>query len=216
MQRLPIAVFLAFILAGCGRSGPAAKPGRADVGGAWVSEREYRNGYFGMRVEIPGDWSLQKGADETFNQRAVDFIAGDENNLRGAMKSAIEQTRTIFWAYRHPLGTPGKSNPNVAVLIENVTRLPGIKSAADYLQAMEQTLKLSNKTFNFAPETKAVDVGGVAFAMREAEMPVGTLTVRQRYYARFNNGYVLLMGVTVMAEGDEAEVAKVTATVRAL
>ena len=215
MRRIFILAALALLSAGCGRSDPGAAQRNADLPGVWTSERGYRNDFFGLGVAIPSGWELKKGTEEEANERAVDFLAGDERNLRSAFKSAIAHTQTIFRAYRYSLGTPGKSNPNVTVLIENVTRLPGIKSADDYLRAMEDTLRLTNKAFNFLGGPRPVSVGGVQFAMREAELPIGTITVHQRYYAKFRDGYVLLMGVATMAEEDEAEVQKVTASIKA-
>jgi galactokinase/mevalonate kinase-like predicted kinase len=214
MKQILLLLFIVFTLAGCGRSDSSRKESRVDVVGVWSSPREYRNDYFGFRVAIPDGWELKKGTSQEINQRAVDFLAGDEKNLRSVMKSAIERTQTLFWAYRYPIGTPGKSNPNVSMLIENVTQLPGVKSSDDYLLAIEQTFRTSNKTVKFLAESRTVDLGGVQFMMRESEMPMGSLTIHQKFYATMKDRLVLLIGVTTMADGDTDEVAKIMQSIK--
>lgn len=209
MKKAIISLFV-LVLSGCGPKG-----GSVNTAGAWVSQREYQNAYFGFRVAVPEEWELKKGTSDDINQRAVDFMAGDEKNLRSAMKSAIDKTQTLFWSYRYPVGTPGKSNPNVSMLIESVARFPGIKSSEDYLLAIEQTLKLSNKTFTMSP-SRTVDLGGLHLAMRESEMPIGTLVVHQKFYATLKDRLILLIGVTTMADGDETEVAKIVQSIKAI
>ena len=53
------------------------------------------------------------------------------------------------------------------MMVENIGDFPGIKSAKDYLFVMEDTLKMTNKKFSFAPDVTKVDLGGVEFWMRE-------------------------------------------------
>jgi hypothetical protein len=216
MRRILTLLLIAVALTGCERKEPESKSVGIELQGHWASEREYQNEYFGVRVTVPESWQLDKGTIAETNKRAVDFLAGDEKNLRSVMKSAIEQTLTIFTTHRYPVGTPGKSNPSVVMLIENVTRLPGITSPDDYLRAIEETLKLSNKTFTFSPEAKTEDLGGVQFRMRKAKMPIGTMVVHQSFYAKLKGGFVLLLGVNTMAEGDDEEVARIIGSFKAL
>jgi hypothetical protein len=214
MKQILLLLLVAFTMSGCSRNGSDSKKGSADVAGVWVSPREYQNPYFGIRVAVPDEWELKKGTTQEINDQAVDFLAGDEKNLRSVMKSAVEKTQTIFWAYRYPVGTPGKSNPNVSMLIESVARLPGIKSPEDYLSVLEQTLKMSNKTFNFLPAANVIDMGGMRLAMRESDLPMGELVIHQRFYATMKDRQILLIGVTTIADDDEGEVAHVLQSIK--
>ena len=209
-------IVLAFsaLLVGCAKSKQESTNVIQNVRGDWITERNYENEHFGIAIKIPDEWELNKGKSEFIEEGAADFLAGDDKNLKAVMKTAIEKTFTVFWAYRYPLGTPGKPNPNVSMIIENLNMFPGISSAEDYLMAMEDTLKLSNKNISFGGAPVIVEMGGVEFWMRETSIPMGGLNIRQKIHARMIDGYVLLIGVTTISEEDEETVSAVTGSIQ--
>ena len=209
-----IAIILASLFTGCSEDEKKEETSvETNIRGEWTSDRKYSNDFFEIVAEIPVEWHLDKGSNEYINDSATEFLGGDDENLKATLKTAIEKTHTVFWAYRYPLGTPGKPNPNITMLIENVEHLPGLKSAADYLLVMEDTLKMSNKNISFVTKPNKVDVGGVEFWMRETKMPMGTIEVRQKFYCRMKDRYVLMFGVTTMSEEDEKTVSEITRTI---
>ncbi len=206
------------LVCGCSRHGPGSDSTniRDNIQGAWTSGNEYRNPFFAVGIKVPEDWVLKKGLSEQLSNKAVDLLAGDEKNLRSVMKSAIEKTYTVFWAYRYPLGTPGKTNPNMSMMIENVALYPGIVSASDYLKAMEQTLKLSKLDARFVSDPADAVLGNAHFTMREIEVPLGTMRLREKFYCMFKDGYVLTIEVTIMTQADEEQTNLITSTVHTL
>jgi len=184
--------------------------------GAWTSDTSYENHFFQLKVSIPTDWYLTKGQDEKRNQAAAEFLSGSDSNLKGALETAIKKTFTAFWAYRYPPGTPGKTNPNMSMVIEPIDQLPGIKSEADYLQAIESTLKMTNRNFVFKNPATQAKLGGLELWSREAETSMGNLKIKQRYYARLKDRMVLLIGLTFLSDEDEGELKKITDTLQPL
>tara|TARA_B110000003_G_scaffold259182_1_gene278930 strand:+ start:393 stop:1487 length:1095 start_codon:yes stop_codon:yes gene_type:complete len=185
-----------------------------DIRGEWVGDRKYINDYFGFVTEVPVEWHLKKGTNDEFKKTTTEFLGGDDVNLKALFKSSIEKTYTVFQALRHPPGTPGKTNPSVMMLIENIGHLLGIKSAKDYLLVLEDNLKLTNKKFSFAPEVIKVELGGVEFWMRNLSFTIGVTEVNKKIYARINGNYILAMGVTTISEDDENTVSELTRTIR--
>lgn len=182
--------------------------------GEWIDERAYANDYFGISVRIPEDWHLDKGASQHINEMASDFLGGEDENLKATLKSAIDKTYTVFWAYRYPPGTPGKTNPNVSMIIENLAPLPGVKSGSDYLLRLQDTFKLTGKEIHFLNEPIEVEIGGAPFWMRDVRMPLGATEIKQKYYATMKDRHVLMFSVTMISDGDDEIVSELTDTIK--
>lgn len=216
MKLLPTALILfSVILLGCSEKKLSGTSNvEVDIRGQWDSDLQYSNDYFEVMLEIPDDWELEKKENPEMYEKGADFIAGGDDNLKASMKSAVEKTHTVFTAFRYPVGTPRKSNPNITILIENVKALPGIQSGSDYLLAMEDTLKMSKAKMTFQNDPIEEDLGGRHFWSRKMIMMVGQIEVHQNYYATFKDGYVLLMVVTVRTDEDKEVVSKLLDTIQ--
>mgnify|MGYP003983035971 CR=1 FL=1 len=186
-----------------------------NIRGEWIGDRKYINEYFGFVTEVPVEWYLKKGTNDDFKyEAATEFLGSGDENLKALLKSSIEKNYTVFKASRHPLGTPGKTNPNVAMMVENIGDFPGIKSAKDYLFVMEDTLKMTNKKFSFAPDVTKVDLGGVEFWMRESSFTLGATEVHSKDYAKMRDNYILVFVVTTISEDDENTVSELIRTIK--
>lgn len=182
--------------------------------GQWKSERVYENKFFDLALEIPEGWEIDKGNNKEMAERASEFLAGDDKNLKDTMASAIEQTYTVCNVRQYPLGTPGKTNPNFSVIIENVGQFPGITTAEEYLVAVEDTLKMSQKEIRFVGGPEKAKLGGVEFTMRRLEIPMGTMTIKQKVNCLFKDGYAILLTTTTLTPQDEITLSVVTDGVR--
>ena len=212
---LYLIIISSFLFLGCSKSEKTEKANvEVNIRGKWIGDRKYINEYFGFVTEVPVEWHLKKGTNDDFKYKAAtEFLGSGDENLKALLKSSIEKTYTVFKASRHPLGTPGKTNPNVAMMVENIGDFPGIKSAKDYLFVMEDTLKMTNKKFSFAPDVTKVDLGGVEFWMRETSLTLGLTDVHQKLYAKIKGNYILCFVSTTMSEEDENTVSELTRTI---
>ncbi len=214
-----IVLLMSFTLSGCTNQPGAAPNSKSStrvarsVHGEWTGEREYQNQVFDFKVTVPQDWHFEKRLSPAATEIGTDLLAGDDKNLRGSLESAMKNTFTPFMAYRYPPGTPGKSNPNIICMIENIGHLPGIKSAADYLLVMEDSLNNTQVNVSFQNEPESVRLGGVKFAMRKSTLKIGLLNVRQRSYARKEGDNILMIAVTILEEGDEEVIQELMKTI---
>jgi len=179
-----------------------------EVHGNWTSERGYANSYFDVEIEIPETWYLQKGKPERLSEDASEFLAGEDKNLKSSIKSAVDETFSPFWAYRHPPGTPGKTNPNVTFLIENVMHLPGVQTGGDYLLLLEDTLKLSNKEIVFTGTPQQIVLADSEYFSTETKIPMGEITITTQYFAKKKGEYILLIATNYISGMDEVTLAE--------
>lgn len=190
-------------------AGAAPDDKAAAVSGSWTSELVYVNPYFGLTVTLPEGWFIKKGNDEERNKSAAEFLSGDNQALKGALQNAINKTITVFWAYQYPPGTPGKTNANLSMTIENVRHLPGIKSPADYLAVLENTLRMTNKEFVFDTAAAQTKLGELDAWSRDSHITLGQFNIKQRFYVVMKEQIVLLVGATFVTPEDEALLGKI-------
>ncbi|MEJ6700076.1 MAG: hypothetical protein QNL01_03790 [Akkermansiaceae bacterium] len=193
---------------GCSKSEKTEKTNvEVNIRGEWVGGRKYINDDFGFVTEIPEGWYFKKGTDDDFMyETAAEFLVGEDEYFKAVLKSAMEKTCTLFSAYLYLLGTPGKTNPNVSMLVENLGHLPVIKSAKDYL--LEDSFKVTNKNISFATEASKVEMGGVDFWMREIKVPMGMREMRQKYHGKIKGKYISVLVVAVVTEENENTVSE--------
>lgn len=221
-QALYLTTLLALLLTACSpnnktevKEAETTQSEAVGISGKWVGDNQYVNDYFGLVVDIPEGWNLVKGSSEQMKETARKFLSeNSDQKMKQLLESSTDNTYTAFWAHRYPVGTPGKTNPNVSLMVENVEQSPSIQSVDDYMLAMENTLKRTNKGILFSGQPSRVNIGGLEFCKREITMPVGQLKVQQKHYAMKKGNYVLLIGVTIISEEDKQIISQLTDTIR--
>lgn len=214
-QKLYLATFLVLLLAACS---PTVKEEEknvsVDIRGKWVDDNQYVNDFFEVAIDIPEDWSLKKGSSKQAEDSTSELFSDSDPELKEPIESAIENTYTAFWAHLYPVGTKGKTNPNVSLMIENVEKSPEITSAKGYLLAMENTLKKVNETISFVEKPSLVNMGGLDFWKAKVIMPVNVFKVHQEYYVMKEGKYILLISVSTVSEEDKQTISQVKDTIR--
>jgi len=213
-------LFMTLMLSSCEQAGSSTPPGVGkntrvanDVQGEWHGANNYKNQHFDIQITIPEDWHLEKGLNQEAAEIGTDLIAGEDSTKKRMMEAAMKNTQTPFMAYRYPPGTPGKPNPNVICMIEKVSHLPGIKTAADYLLVMEDTMKGSQVDITFEGEPQPTKLGGLQFTQRNQTIDMGFAQVRQRTYARKTGDYVMVFTATILSEADNEVVDELIDTI---
>ena len=213
-------LLLSLFWVGCDQAGISPPPGVANntrvapnVQGEWTGENEYKNEHFGIQLTIPEDWYFEKGMNEAAADMGADILVGDDEAKRKTIAAAMKNTQTPFMAYRYPPGTPGKQNPNVICMIEKIAHLPGIKTPADYLLILEQTLKSTNVDVSFEGPPQTVQLEGLDFSQRIQSINMGFGSIGQRTYARKEGDYILLISVTFFSDEDETVIDELLNTI---
>jgi len=166
----------------------------------------YRNAFFGVSVDKPEGWYSQP-PEETMalQQRGSEALMADEKNKQALIDASLKSSVPVFGFFRVPPGTPGKPNPNVMAVAENLNGFPGVKSGCDYLHFVRQLLEKGQFSYAFSGECGSRKLAGESFGYLEGKVARGDVTVTQRYYATVREGYALSFIQTFFSAEGEAE-----------
>ena len=195
-------------LAGCG------KKAVDKIGFGTLENQTYRNEFFGMSVKLPHDWhALDDETRKKMMQVSKKMIAGQDKNLQAALDAGELTTVTLFTVQKHPLGAPVPFNPSLACVAEKVGHLPGIKKGSDYLYHMKKLMKMSQLKYVFTKDIYSKKIGGINFDVQDAEINIGTLKVKQKYYAAIMRGYALSFVISSTTKEEEESLKRILASV---
>ena len=212
IKLLVLAIFLVFATAftGCKKKGSA----RPTAG--TIENGVYNNEYFGLSLELPEKWSNQ---DEESNKELSEFgykmIAGEDENLEKSLKAAAENQQLMFFsASKYPIGTPAADNPNIIGTAELVKSKPGIIRGSDYLYHVKNMLQMSGIKLNIEEATKSEELGSVEFDVLKVVLPLGNISVQQKYYSTIMKDYAISFILTYISEDGEKPLQEILKTVK--
>jgi len=169
-----------------------------------IKNSVYHNDYFGFSVSIPTNWSVQDlEAQRQIARRGISIVAGDDKNMKAAMKASELQSVNLFGAFKYPPGSPVTNNPAVMALAEKVRQLPGIQRGKDYLFHVKQVLQSGQVAVSFPTEIYTERLSGVDFDAMDLELSLGGRTIKEKYYATIRKGYALSFVFVCGPDGEE-------------
>ena len=175
----------------------------------------YENRFFGLSVNRPDGWYAQSVEEMLMTQQqGGKVIAGDNKNLQAMLDAAKDSSLPLFGFYEFPPGTPGKINPNVLAVAENIKAYPGITKPCDYIAAVKSLLAMGQVQYTFDGGCKSGNVGGRESGYIDALLDLGRLTIKQRYHAILANGYALSFIETYTDEQNHTKVENVVNSIR--
>jgi len=194
---------------------PQDKSASGELDFGTVSGSTYSNRFFGFTLTLPEGWSIQsQEAQRDMLKRGGEMIAGSDKNLKALAKASELQTVPLLTAFAHPMGAPVAHNAGINAVAERVEHMPGIRKGSDYLFHMRKALEAGQMKVVFPKDVWTERVGGRDFDVMPLELPVGALTVRQRYYVVVLKGYALGFITSASSSNDEAQLKKIIDSVR--
>lgn len=179
------------------------------------SGNTYVNGFFGMTVEKPADWYAQSAEEAILlQQQGNRMLAGDDKNMKAMIDAALETSLPLFGFFEFPPGTPGKMNPNVLSVAENIKMYPGITEPCDYVNAVKEILARGQLNYEFGSECQNTTVGGKRAGYLDATLKVADFTVSQRYHALLTDGYAVSVIQTYTDDQSRQNVENVLSSLR--
>jgi hypothetical protein len=189
------------------RSAPAKPPIKKapapviDPGTTYL--RTYTNKTFDFAVTFPDSWLIpDSDFEEYMKKQGVDMSLKFPPGLSPQTKSKIQasakkQVTVLLTAYKHLPGL--KDNAVVRISVEDLKRVPQVKDAVDYIDAMRKTFQSMQLPAGFKySETQAEKLGAKQFAYLDTE----TKDDKRRLYATVRNGYALLFSITYTEKPD--------------
>ena len=176
-----------------------------EIGFGSVKNSVYQNEYFGLTVTLPSKWSVQdQESQQHLMKTGQKMLAGDDKNIKAAMKASEMQTVNLFAAFEQPIGSPVPFNANIICVAEQVRQMPGIKRGKDYLYHTKKLLESGQVAISFPSEITTESLGGRSFDVLQAEISMKGQKIRQKYYVAVMKDYALAFIVSFTTDEQES------------
>lgn len=177
-----------------------------------VKNGTYTNDYFGFSVEVLDGWDVQDAATiNELTEAGKDVIAGDDEEKKKGLDLAEQKTLNLLMFSKEPMGSV-QLNPNFFVTAEKVSKLQGISTGKDYLEAVKTMLTSSQLPYTFG-ESSTIKIDGKEFETIEATLSAGDVSVSQKYYSALVEGYALSFATTYFDEESKADMDKAISSI---
>lgn len=187
-----------------------------EIGYGELNDGTYTNQYFNMVVDVPTGWVVQSEAqNKELIDSGAEMIAGDDENMKNALKASHKQTLTLFSFFKYEQGSPVEFNPSIMGIAERVSGMPGIKRGSDYLFHVKNLLESGQMNYEFPSPIFEKEISGVSFDVMPLQLTMGAVTIHQNYYAAKFEDYVLSL-ISTYSSGDEEEISHHIHTIKFL
>lgn len=187
-QSFLLAALLAIGILACSeRESPVASGSRVAAG-------LYTNEYFGLTLPIPDGWFVASEDTARFMMEIGEEVAvGDDATLKAAVEASKTTTFQLLTLSEFEMGAAVDFNPNLILMAERVSHVPGIKSGSDYLFHTSKMLLRTQLPYELTKETYSTQLGGrewyrADFIIAQPEMPI-----EQTYLATKLEDFVLVI-----------------------
>jgi hypothetical protein len=199
---------ICFSFVGCDEGGTqeGASPATQEIGFGSFEGLVYTNEFFGLSVTAPEGWFIQDRQGQLAGmEMGGEMIAGDDENLRAAMKAGKINTVPLFAVYEHPVGTSVPFNASVQGVAERISHAPGIQRGRDYLAHVRKGLQAGQMSITFEDGYQTAKLGGRSFDVLRMTTHLGNLNISQEYYAIVHKGYALGFVLSYIGQEQQAK-----------
>ncbi len=151
----------------------------------------YQNEYFGFSMTLPVDWVVQSQEQrENIVNTGKKMVAGDDENIKSAMKASEVNSANLLAVFQYELGAPVDQNPNVMIIAESVKNAPGIKNGSDYLFQARRMLQQGHFKYDYISEEFEREIfNDIEFYRMDTRINHMGLEVKQEYYSTVLKGF---------------------------
>ncbi|MET0393338.1 MAG: hypothetical protein ABW019_09365 [Chitinophagaceae bacterium] len=180
-----------------------------------VENQVYRNQYFGFEIPLPSDWALQSREEmEKLRQKGRAMIERSNKDMAGTLKASEINSAMLLSIFRYkPDSVTGEFNHSLTVLAENISKIPGIKTATDYLENTQKLITQSRMPY----QTSGIHhqkVGGRDFDIMTITMNLQGLSIEQLYYVTVIRDFVVGMIISYGNGRQEQELKDIVSGIR--
>ncbi len=176
---------------------------------------DYKNNYFKFSITKPDAWIAQDDkARAKIMKLGAELIAGDDDKMKAALAASKIRNLSLFSFSKYPLGTPGKVNPNVMGIAENISMVPSIKTSNDYLMNVKKILTISRLKYSVDNKTETKMVSGVKFVKMNVSTTINGIKVLQEYLVTLKHGYAFSIILTYTDSGSKKITENILGTVK--
>ena len=174
---------------GCGVDKPDNGPDSGQVvDGVYVNE------YFGLTLPIPDDWFVaSKDSEEHVREVGERALVGDDAVLRAAVEASQQTTFQLLTLSESEIGAAVEFNPNLVLMAERVSHVPGIKSGADLLFHTTKVLLASQLDYEVTKSPYSTQLGDRKWDRADFIFSVAQMTIRQGFISTKHHDFVVTM-----------------------
>jgi hypothetical protein len=159
-----------------------------------VSGSTYTNKYFGLTLTLPAGWSVQDSiVKKQLSEKGKELVTSDDAATKSELNQAVDNTLNLLTAFEHP---PGTSEQNAMVICGAEKPAVGVKTDADYMLALKNTLKYAQVPITIEKEVYTEQIGGAAFSVIDFKTTYPGVVLNQKYYAHIVKDHVLFFIIT--------------------
>lgn len=168
-----------------------SQPDNFDYG--HVENGIYLNDYFNFKIKLPVDWVVQsKEQTENLANTGKKLIAGDNDNMKAAIKASEINTAYLLSVFQYELGSAVEYNSNIMIVAESLKNAPGIKNGSDYLFQSRRILEQGQFKYDYLSEKfESEKIDEIEFYKMDAYVNYMGLEIKQIYYSTVYKGFSL-------------------------
>lgn len=167
----------------------------------------YHNEYLDVSVTKPQDWYSQSPEDTMkMSQQGSEVLSGDDQNMKAMVDASLKSSLPVFAFFEFEPGTPGKLNPNILSMAENIELAPGVKTGCDYLAHTRTLLENSAIQVSFEDGCTQTMVGGASMGTLNVQMNMNNILINQTYYACIKGDHAITVIKTYFDEQSKQKV----------
>ncbi|TGL57684.1 hypothetical protein [Leptospira sarikeiensis] len=176
----------------------------------------FRNELFGLEVDILDKWVIQSAEQiDSLREKGTDIVAGDDQRKRDQIKASAQSSMNLLTVFQYPIGTVADFNASYTIVAENLAPFPGVKTEAEYLSSVKFILSKAQVVYEFPePDFKKEILGGKDFYTLNAIVKYGFYEIKQKYYTRISNGFVLSFIISYMHDSQKADLDRMLTSVQ--
>jgi hypothetical protein len=182
---------------------------RAEEDSAWfdlgyVEDQIYYNDFFECSLPIPDGWHTKIDEDQALYKQALESLEGTVDRQQYANINKIQSAILIIISKYTP-GTPVDFNPNIILLIENVSKAPGIRTGADYLYHASKLAAQTNPNAKITSKEYARHDFSKTFYAMDMVTKVMGMKMKQTFYSTICKGFSFSMICSSIDKSTAAE-----------
>jgi hypothetical protein len=215
-----ILVAMLLTLSGCKGAGDDGQPAESAMDSAAealtisTDNIHFQNKKFGLSIKKPESWYAQNVEEAMqLSARGAQVMSGDDKNMKAALEASLKASLPLFGFFEFPPGTPGKPNPNVGAVAENIAAFPGVKDGCDYLASMKQVIENSQMNMSFGDSCQKEKISGSTFGYVNASIKMGNALISQRYWACKKGDHAIAIVQTFHSEQQDAATTEIIKTI---
>jgi len=153
-----------------------------------VENSQYTNKYFGFTFPIPEDWNVQEEIiGKIIKSEGAKSTKAKTAAVQKEFDKAQSRLTVALTVFKNPVGS--EENASIVLSLEDVSPVPAVKDAVDYLQLMITTFK----QMQLPPDMKYTEVKAEKLGSKQfGYIDVTRANLKQRMYATVKKNYAIL------------------------